>query len=190
MKRAKFFFSFFATLFVAVQLSAHDLTPTKQSGDMDPLLASITEEVKGIHEKLGGLADEIPEDKYSWRPAEGVRSVSESFVHALGANYFLMGFFGNPMPEGFSRELEKQVTAKADVKEWLDKSYNTASEFIPTIDPVTLDDKVETPFGEFTKRKLLFVIATHGHEHLGQMIAYARMNGVTPPWSQKQEGEG
>jgi uncharacterized damage-inducible protein DinB len=191
MKRKIFFLTLCATSLVFVNTIAHDNHKTQQSAsDLSPFMQGVVEEVYGVHEKLSGLANEIPDDKYDWRPAEGVKSVSEVFIHASSANYFILSFFGNPMPEGFTRELESQVTEKEEVLKWLDKSFKGAAEFVATIDEGTLEEKVETPFGEITKRKLLFIMFTHGHEHLGQMIAYARSNGVVPPWSQKQDDEG
>lgn len=191
MKGTKSFVFVIVILLITFQLNAHEDHSSKSSiSELSPFMQSVVEEVNGVHEKLSGLANEIPADKYNWRPAEGVKSVSEVFIHAASANYFILSFFGNPMPEGFNRELESQVTEKDEVLKWLDKSFKGAAEFVATIDEGTLGEKVETPFGELTKRKLLFIMFTHGHEHLGQMIAYARSNGVVPPWSQKQEDEG
>jgi hypothetical protein len=67
-------------------------------------------------EKLVQLAEAIPEDKYTWRPADGVRSVSEAFLHAAGANYGIPQFLGVKPPDGFDLEkFEKSTTKKADV---------------------------------------------------------------------------
>lgn len=149
----------------------------------------IAEDLSGSAEKVISLAEAMPADKYGWRPEEGVRSVSEVFVHIAGANYFLLSYLGGEMPEGFSRDAEKTMTEKDDVVAFVKESYEYAKEFIPTIDSGTLDEEVELPFGKFTKRRILLIVSTHSHEHLGQSIAYARSNGVTPPWSQKSDKE-
>src|SRR6266540_1765755 len=70
------------------------------------------------------IAQAVPAEKYGWRPAEGVRSVSEVYMHIAGANYFLPSFMGGKLPEGFSRDSEKKVTEKAQVVDWLKKSLD------------------------------------------------------------------
>ena len=137
-----------------------------------------------IEGRLTSLANEVPEDKYSWRPEEGVRSVGEVYSHAGGANYYLLSYLGGKMPDGFSPDHEKTVTKKSDIIKMLKDSYEYARNFIPTLKEEDLDKEVELPFGKFSQRSVLFIVITHGHEHLGQSIAYARMNGVTPPWSE------
>ncbi|RPI71918.1 MAG: DinB family protein [Ignavibacteriales bacterium] len=137
-----------------------------------------------IEGRLVSLAEAMPEEKFNWNPAEGVRSVGEVYSHAGGANYFLLSYLGGKMPEGFSPDYEKTVTKKSDIISMLKSSFEYARNFIPTLKAEDLDKEVELPFGKFTQRSVLFIVITHGHEHLGQSIAYARMNGVTPPWSE------
>ena len=135
-----------------------------------------------VEGRLASLAEAVPEDKYSWSPAEGVRSVGEIYAHAAGANYFILSFLGGKMPEGFNPD-EKAVIKKDELIKMLKDSFEYAKNYVPTIKEEDLDKEVELPFGKFTQRTVLFILITHGHEHLGQSIAYARMNGVTPPWS-------
>lgn len=139
--------------------------------------------------KMVALAEAIPEDKYSWRPAEGVRSVSEVFMHIAGANYFLPvfagvkaeGYEGN---EGFKKlqALEK-ITEKQKVIYELKKSYDHARMAISKTKDSDLDKKANFFGNETTVRGILILVAVHCHEHLGQSIAYARINGIVPPWS-------
>lgn len=164
-------------------------TPPLSPNPESKYTGTITDDLGSSSEKLISLAEAIPADKYGWRPAEGVRSVSEVLIHAASANYFLLSYLGGELPEGLSRNSEKTITDKADVVTFLKESYNYAQEFIPSVDSSTLDEEVELPFGTFTKRRVLLIILTHGHEHLGQSIAYARSNGVTPPWSQQSDEE-
>jgi uncharacterized damage-inducible protein DinB len=136
-----------------------------------------------IEGRLVSLAEAVPEDKYNWKPAEGVRSVGEVYLHAGGANYFLLSFLGGKMPEGMSPDYEKSGAKKSDIIKGLKESFEFARNFISSMKEEDLDKEVELPFGKFTQRGVLFIALTHGHEHLGQSIAYARSNGVTPPWS-------
>jgi uncharacterized damage-inducible protein DinB len=89
--------------------------------------------------------------------------------------------------EGISRESEKTVTDKAKIVELLKKSVENAKAAAMSISDADLEKKVKT-FGdrEMTGRQVLMTMLNHMHEHLGQAIAYARMNGVTPPWSAKE----
>ena len=141
-------------------------------------------EIDDVGKKLVDLADAMPADKYSWRPAPGVRSVGEVFMHVVAGNSTLPSFLGAPRMDGISRDSEKTVTEKAKIVELLKKSIENAKAAASNVTEADLNKKVKT-FGdrEMTERQVLFRILNHMHEHLGQSIAYARMNGVTPPWS-------
>jgi uncharacterized damage-inducible protein DinB len=143
-----------------------------------------------VGKRLVDLAEKMPADKYGWRPAPGVRSVSEVFMHVVGANYMLPGLVGGKMPEGFDRGMETSVTDKAKIIEWRKKSIENAKAVASATSDADLDKKVKVPFlggRELTERRILIIVETHMHEHLGQSIAYARSNGVTPPWSEAGE---
>ena len=148
--------------------------------------AEFTAEVDSVGKKLVDLASAMPAEKYGWRPAAGIRSVSEVYMHVVGANYLLPSFVGVKMPEGISRDMEKTVTEKAKVIETLKKSLENAKSVAINATDADLDKKVKFFGREMTQRALMMAMLNHLHEHLGQSIAYARMNGVAPPWS---EGE-
>jgi uncharacterized damage-inducible protein DinB len=147
--------------------------------------AEYVAEIDDVGKKLVDLAQAMPADKYSWRPAPGVRSVGEVYVHIVAGNSTLPSFLGAPRMEGVSRDSEKTVTDKAKIVELLKKSIDHARAAAAGVTDADLDKKVKT-FGdrEMTERQVLFRILNHMHEHLGQSIAYARSNGVTPPWSE------
>jgi uncharacterized damage-inducible protein DinB len=149
--------------------------------------AEVISDIEGIGKKLVDLATAMPAEKYGWRPAPGVRSVSEVYMHVVGANYLLPSFLGAKLPEGFDREMEKSVTDKAKVIEWLKKSIENAKAAVLSASDADLDKKVKAFGREMTERRVLMIVQTHMHEHLGQSIAYARSNGVTPPWSEAGE---
>lgn len=149
--------------------------------------AEVISDIEGIGKKLVDLATAMPAEKYAWRPAPGVRSVSEVYMHVVGANYLLPSFLGAKLPEGFDREMERTVTDKAKVIEWLKKSIDNAKAAISSASDADLDKKVKAFGREMTERRVLMIVQTHMHEHLGQSIAYARSNGVTPPWSEAGE---
>ncbi|HVR98440.1 MAG TPA: DinB family protein [Thermoanaerobaculia bacterium] len=146
--------------------------------------AEILRQIGDAQEKLVALAEAMPADKYGWRPGAGVRSTGEVFLHVAGGNYFLPTLWGVKPPEGVDvRGLEKQGGDKAKVIDTLKKSFDHARQAIQSVPEADLE-KAARIFGQDgTNREAFMVVASHAHEHLGQAIAYARMNGVTPPWS-------
>ena len=137
--------------------------------------------------KIISLAEAIPAEKYGWRPADGVRSVSEVFVHIAGANFMIPTAVGVKPPAGLSRDAEKTVTDKAKVIEMLKQSVQHARGAIASAlegDP----NKPTKIFGrQSTYGGASLLMISHLHEHLGQSIAYARSTGVAPPWSRGRE---
>ena len=150
--------------------------------------AEYVAEIDDVGKKLVDLAQAMPADKYSWRPAPGVRSVGEVYVHIVNGNSTLPSFLGAPRMDGVSRDSEKTVTDKAKIVELLRKSIDNVKAAAGGVTDVDLTKKVKT-FGdrEMTERQVLFRILNHMHEHLGQSIAYARANGVVPPWTARAQ---
>jgi uncharacterized damage-inducible protein DinB len=131
------------------------------------------------------LAEAIPAEKYTWRPAEGVRSVAETFLHVSQANYGFATRLGAQPVAGLNlRELEKSTTDKAAVIAHLRASLTMFRNAVIAYPEANAETTMQW-FGPptITMRYFLTFNADHNGEHLGQLIAYARMNGVTPPWS-------
>ena len=145
---------------------------------------SILFQIDQAREKLLSLAEAMPAEKYGWRPGQGVRSVGEVFAHVSAANYFLPTFWGAKMPDGVDpRAFEKDGGDKAKTIDTLKKSFDFLKQQIAAVPDADLDRKIKLFGQDATVRDDMMVLVTHGHEHLGQSIAYARMNSVTPPWS-------
>jgi uncharacterized damage-inducible protein DinB len=147
-------------------------------------------QIEDVQKKLIDLEEAVPQKKMSWRPAKGVRSISEVYLHVAFGNYLLAKFAGFTLPSdielpGF-KEINKWDGATMDKKEIADrmkKSFEFVSASIKSMSDADLDQEV-TFFGQQTsKRNVLISALAHMHEHLGQSIAYARSNGVVPPWS-------
>jgi uncharacterized damage-inducible protein DinB len=136
--------------------------------------------------KVIDLATKMPEDKYDWRPAEGVRSIGEVYLHIGIANYGLARFFGGTIPTDINlRTLEKSKPGKAKTIEFLKRSNDYVRNLIATMPDADLEKPV-TVFGNpMTYRGAIVFMGMHHSEHLGQSIAYARSVGVTPPWSEE-----
>jgi uncharacterized damage-inducible protein DinB len=139
-----------------------------------------------VEEKLVSLAEAVPAEKYGWRPAEGVRSISEVYMHVAGGNYLLPSFIGVDAPAGISRDMEKTVTDKPKVIDAMKQSFDHLRQATLKISDADLDKKTNLFGREASYREVFLIISNHCHEHLGQSIAYARMNGVVPPWSANQ----
>ena len=87
--------------------------------------AKFQTDMKDLQSKFVSLAQAFPQDKYTWRPGEGVRSVSEVFLHVAGGNFSIPGMMGATPPAGYSRTgYETSTTDKAAVIEQLNKSFD------------------------------------------------------------------
>ncbi len=144
------------------------------------------DQLKDVESKIVSLAEAMPQEKYTWRPAEGVRSISEVYMHIAGANNFLPNFIGVKPPAGITPAMAKE-TDKAKVIEALKSSFDHVRQAVLNMPDADLQKPAKLFGQETTYEGVLFLIANHMHEHLGQSIAYARTNGVVPPWSKKGE---
>lgn len=147
--------------------------------------AAFLADLDAMRGKFLGLAEAFPPDKYTWRPMEGVRSVSEVLMLIASEGY---GFAPTALggKAALSREemapLSK-ITDKAQVIDHLTKGFAHAKQALEAIDPATLVGKRKVFGQERTTPELVLFVAGDMHEHLGQLIAYARMNRIVPPWS-------
>ena len=171
-----------AVLLIALALPAaaapaRTAAPPKQSGGFRTDFRAQLDEVE---QKIVGLAEATPADKYGWRPGGDIRSISEVYMHIAGWNYYLATFLGG-RKQPYSGDYEKTITRKADVVAELKKSFDhlrTVVENTPD-----LEKPVKMMGTTTTNRGVMMTMLNHLHEHLGQSIAYARMNAVVPPWS-------
>ena len=159
------------------------LPSPSRSQDLPEALVGNFEEAQG---KVLALAEAMPEATYVWAPAEGVRSVSQAFMHLVGANYGVLSRIGAEFPSGIPevwyRDPES-VTEKGAVLEALRASFQFAHRVLEQTPAATYGDQAPSAAPETSIISQLILLDTHAHEHLGQLIAYARMNGIAPPWS-------
>jgi uncharacterized damage-inducible protein DinB len=142
-------------------------------------------EWKHVSQQLIALAEATPADKFAWRPAPGVRSTSEVYMHIARANFYLLSVTGPKMPADLKEDAAKTVTSKADVINWLKRSLDAVKEAHLAENPEDLKRKVHIADRDATVDSIYLRIIIHANEHMGQLIAYARMTGVVPPWSTK-----
>ena len=156
------------------------------------VVADLVSDVNETQQKFIALAKAIPPEKYDWRPATGVRSVSEVLRHVASDNYLIPAALGHAADASTGIKGEDYKTAQAfearkATKEQtiadLEKSFANLKSAMQGTPASKLGDQVKL-FGQpFTMQKAWVLGTTHLHEHLGQLIAYARVNGVKPPWS-------
>ncbi len=151
--------------------------------------ADILGQINFVEKRIEDLAEAMPADKYAWRPGDGVRSVSEVYMHIVGANYLFMTFVGVKPPMKMDPGMEKSVTDKTEITAKLKPSFEHFRAGVIGLSDKDLD-KTASVFGNtMTYRNVLITAIAHLHEHLGQSIAYARVNGVVPPWTAAEQAE-
>jgi uncharacterized damage-inducible protein DinB len=177
------------TLHLAAQVNPYKEGTPGVSGYRSEVLAEVTIQ----EDKFTRLAEAIPAEKFTWRPATDVRSFAEVFLHVSAANYNLYKLVGTPPPAGLDiKTLEKSTTDKAKAIATLKDSFAHARKAITAMPDSDLEKSMDWFGGKNTERGILLFIVRHAAEHLGQSIAYARFVGVVPPWTedaQKKQAE-
>jgi len=147
-------------------------------------LAGYDGEWTHVTQQLMALAEATPEEKFSWRPAAGVRSTSEVYMHIAVSNFYLLSVTGPKMPaELDDDDVEKKIISKPEVIAWLKRSLDAVKIAHTAAKPKDLKRKVKIFDRDATVDGIYLRIIVHANEHMGQLVAYARMTGVVPPWS-------
>lgn len=197
MRRMLLYFLIFTSLSMSLtttgraQDSPDHKPPAMSAAPSSGFRAEFLEEIAYYEQRYTRLAEAVPAEKYTWRPAEGVRSVGEVFTHITAANYGIARALGTAPPAGFDPKAIAAMSAdKAKVLLALKESFAHFRGAIVALNEADAD-KPQNMFNRHTTLRGSFIAITgHFGEHLGQSIAYARMNGVVPPWTedfQKQQ---
>lgn len=179
------------TMFAAVFALA--LSSAAPSFAGDPAVPGIRGEMTANMMDAGGklieLAGAVPAGKWSWRPGKDVRSTGEVFLHVVQANYFFGSMLGAQPPMGREEimALDKTPQTPEKTSQMLKDSYAFASKAFADTPDADLEATVDFFGNKLSKRALMLVVVAHAHEHLGQAIAYARSNGVVPPWTAREQ---
>ncbi|MBT8186511.1 MAG: DinB family protein, partial [Croceitalea sp.] len=132
------------------------------------------------------LAEAFSEEQYNWRPMEGVNSVGEALTHVAAANYYLAMKMGFPPPEDVDMMNMSEITGKENIIATVKKSNEFVLEKITMVESGKFAEEVDFGFAKMNMLGGLLAMMEHNGEHKGQLIAYARSNGVVPPWSAAQ----
>ena len=155
------------------------------------LMADMHRDVADVQKKFIDLAQAIPEAAYSWRPT-GARSIGEVLLHVASDNYFIPAAMGKPIPAatGISptdfktlETYEKRKLTKAQIIAELDASYKHLHDAMNLTTEANLAENIKFFGQDWSRQRAMLSTVTHLHEHLGQLIAYARSNNIKPPWS-------
>jgi uncharacterized damage-inducible protein DinB len=172
------------SLALALSMAAAPLSAQGIMGEMH-------RDVNEVQKKMVDLAKAMPEASYDWSPGAGVRSVREVFLHVAGENYMLPIYMGKEAPasSGITSDFksaetfEKRKLTKAQVVAELEASFGNLHQGMGLTTDTNLTDKIKFFGQDWTRQRAMVLTVTHLHEHLGQLIAYARSNKVVPPWS-------
>lgn len=155
------------------------------------LMGEMHRDVNDVQKKVIDLARAMPEGSYSWRPGTGVRSVGEVFLHIASDNYLIPIAMGMPAPatSGITSDFataaafEKRTMTRDQIVAELEASFAHLHQGMAKTTDANLTETIKFFGQDWTRQRAMVLLVTHLHEHLGQLIAYARSNNVTPPWS-------
>jgi uncharacterized damage-inducible protein DinB len=174
--------------FLALLLLGFAARPLRAQSAPEGLWQGFDGEWRHVSSQLIALAEATPEEKFAWRPAPGVRSTSEVYMHIVMANFYLLSVTGPKMPADLKEGMDKSVTSKAEVINWLKRSLDAVKQAHSGITLKDLQRKVHIMDRDATVDGMYLRIIVHSNEHMGQLVAYARMTGVVPPWSGNSSG--
>jgi len=175
------------TAFSAAAIAQDKAAETAAAPTSGPRAEFLTE-LKVEEDKFIKLAGAMPANKFTWRPSEDVRSVAEAYLHVAAANYNLPKLIGTAPPAGFKPQgFDKSTTDKAKVIEALKDSFAHLRRAVVNMPDADLEKQLDWFGGKNTERGILLFMMRHMAEHLGQVIVYARVNGVVPPWTEEQQ---
>jgi uncharacterized damage-inducible protein DinB len=141
-------------------------------------------DLQAVQKKFVDLANAVPADKLTWRPSPDSRSFAEVFLHVAGERYGILGLMGTTPPVGFDgKTIEKSTTDRARIVEELNKSWEFAQKAITGMSNADFAKLLPKLGPQANAGDVVYILVADAHEHLGQLVAYARENGIVPPWT-------
>jgi uncharacterized damage-inducible protein DinB len=141
--------------------------------------AAFAKDAGTLSDKFTGLAH-VMSGKYDWKPGQGVRSVGDVLNLIVVENSLLAGVLSGTPNTGAK---PAPITDPEKLQEALKDSYVNLQKAIAGLSDSDLQTTVKLFGRDWTKEDAIMHVLEDQHEHLGQSIAYARSNGVVPPWS-------
>jgi len=141
--------------------------------------AAFGEDAGKLSKKFTALA-QVMAGKYEWKPGQGVRSVGDVFNLIVEENGLLADTLTGKTSTGAE---PASITDPGKMQDALKASYANLQKAITGLSDNDLQTQIKLFGRDMTKQGAVMLILEDHHEHLGQSIAYARSNGVVPPWS-------
>lgn len=137
-----------------------------------------------VQKKFVDLANAVPADKLTWRPSTDSRSFAEVLLHVAGERYQILGLMGAVPPAGFDgKKFEKQTTDKGRIIDELNRSWEFTQRTINGMNNADFAKLLPKLGPQANAGDVVYLLVADAHEHLGQSVAYARENGIIPPWT-------
>jgi uncharacterized damage-inducible protein DinB len=141
-------------------------------------------DLEQVQKKFVDLANAVPADKLTWRPSEDSRSFAEVFLHVAGERYGILGLMGATAPADYNNKtFEKSTTDRAKVVAELNRSWEFAKTTINGMSNADFAKLLPKLGPQANAGDVVYILVGDAHEHLGQAVAYARENGIVPPWT-------
>jgi uncharacterized damage-inducible protein DinB len=180
-----------ALVLVAIAIHARPLRATAAEPDVadhtDPsydMKSQALADLQVVQKKLLDLANAVPERKFTWRPSADSRSFAELFLHVAGERYQILAMMSAASPLGFNaKAFEKMTTEKARIVDELNRSWEFAQRTISGMNNADFANPLPKLGPQANAGDVVYILIADAHEHLGQSIAYARENGIVPPWT-------
>jgi len=153
----------------------------------------------GLEAALLPLAEEMPAERYDFRPAQGefkdMRTFGEQLRHVASLNLCVAAvLLGQAPPYPQSQRLSgpPEVKSKADVLALLRRSFERAHQAIRTVNERNMREVIKNPMSgeEMTRLGAASLMTWHSYDHYGQLVVYSRMNGIVPPASRPHPARG
>ncbi len=166
-------------------IAMHAQTPaTDSTAPSYDMKAQALLDLEAVNKKCVDLAQALPSEKLTWRPSPDTRSFAEVFLHVAGERYAILGMMGANPPNGFkARDFEKSTTERDRIVEDLNDSWAFASKTITGMSNADFAKPLPKLGPQANEGDVVYILVADAHEHLGQLIAYARQNGIVPPWT-------
>jgi uncharacterized damage-inducible protein DinB len=180
--------TFCAALFVLLAMGTGVIGARAQNADHTPpsydMKPQSLLDLEGMQKKFGDLAGAVAPDKLRWRPSPDSRSFAEVFLHVSDERYQILALMGAQVPAGFdAKTYEKSTTDQAKIVEELNKSWEFTKKTIGDMTNADFAKPLPRLGPDANAGDVVYLLVTDAHEHLGQSIAYARQNGIVPPWT-------
>ena len=178
----------FMAVLLVVSLSAgawgQNSDATDHTAPSYDMKAQSLQDLGAVQKKFVDLANALPADKLTWRPTADSRSFAEVFLHVAGERYGILALMGTPLPAGFDgKTFEKSTTDRARIVEELNKSWEFTQKAINGMSNADFAKLLPKLGPQANAGDVIYILVADAHEHLGQSVAYARENGIVPPWT-------